>query len=339
MFKNQVTLEKTILCGICLVLLLVGCQLAVGQDNETVLTTETISNKRETVLPTATRLAPTRSISQTATSTWTPIPPPTISPTPQPSPTSLPTETATSTPWPTLSPDEAANKVLSLLAENQNPDCLLPCWWGATPGQTYWQDIEPVLRSFALEIDSDSSAAFVILPLHESIKVPGFDGYVAYSWDESGIINAISVKSMNMPGYDPSTMMSFYGIPDEVWVKTFSELLPGEVLPFRLILVYQEQGISFRYYVDAVRTGETVTACFEPGIEMDRPDLFPAGPRIYLWEPGQHKTIDEIVNIPDETYFPLEEKTSLTPETLYEKFTDPNQSPCIDTPADLWINP
>lgn len=340
MFKNQVTLEKTILCGICLVLLLVGCQLAVGQDNETVLTTETISNKRETVLPTATTLAPTRSISQTATSTWTPIPPPTISPTPQPSPTSLPTEMATSTPWPTLSPDEAANKVLSLLAENQNPDCLLPCWWGATPGQTQWQDLAPYLMSFALAIDSfpEQSVFIAMFPVSESINYRGKLN-ISYRINASEIVTDISVASVNTEGYDPQTMMTLYGVPDEVWVKTFSELLPGEVLPFRLILVYQEQGISFRYYVDAVRTGETVTACFEPGIEMDRPDLFPAGPRIYLWEPGQHKTIDEIVNIPDETYFPLEEKTDLTPETLYEKFTNSNHSLCIDTSADLWIDP
>ncbi|GIK58906.1 MAG: hypothetical protein BroJett015_45690 [Chloroflexota bacterium] len=135
-------------------------------------------------------------------------------------------------------------------------------------------------------------------------------------------------------------MMTLYGVPDEVWLKTFSEMLPGEVLPFQLIIVYQEQGISFRYYVDASGTDETVTACFESGVvEIERPDLFPAGPRIYLWEPGQYKTIDVIANIPGERYFPLEEKTDLTPQALYEKFTDPNKQPCIDTPADLWIDP
>ncbi len=337
MFKNQVTLEKTILCGICLVLLLVGCQLTVSQDNETVLTTQTISNKRETVLPTAMTLTPTRSIS-TATSTWTPISVPTISPTPQPSQTSLPTEMATSTPWPTLSPDEAANKVLSLLAENQNPDCLLPCWWGATPGQTLWQDIEPFLNSFALvRPRTIPSAASVKLPLPEPVAVSNRSYYIYYSWDEFGIIQVTDIDSMNVPGYDPQTMMTLYGVPDEVWLKTIEAPREG-ILPFQLILVYQEQGISFRYYVDAIRTGETVTACFEPGtVEVERPDLFPAGPRIYLWEPGQHKTINAIANVPLEVYFPLEEKTDLTPQTLYEKFTNPNELPCINTPTDLWV--
>ncbi|MBK9052907.1 MAG: hypothetical protein IPL78_18930 [Chloroflexi bacterium] len=167
-----------------------------------------------------------------------------------------------------------------MLEDNQNPDCLLPCWWGATPGQTYWQDIEPFLNSLAKTIHySSSGTSFgteVILPL------------------------------------------------------------PQSVVPFQLIVVYQQQGISFRYYVDASTNGETVTACFKPGIETERPDLFPAGPRIYVWEPGQHKEIEEISPVPGETYFPLEAKTDLTLQTLYEKFTDPDEQPCIDTPVDAW---
>ncbi|MCZ7670547.1 MAG: hypothetical protein M5U34_27045 [Chloroflexi bacterium] len=120
-------------------------------------------------------------------------------------------------------------------------------------------------------------------------------------------------------------------------LKTFSGVLPGNVLPFQLIIVYQEQGISFRYYVDASSDGETVSVCFEPGtVETERPALFPVGPLIYLWEPGQTKTIDEIANIPDERYYPLEEKTDLTLQTFYEKFTSPDESLCISTPANLW---
>jgi hypothetical protein len=340
MFKNQSNPIKIILSGACLFLLLMGCQPTVSQGIEAALTTETIVSEQEATLQNAMTIIPTRSNLHTATSTSTPIPTPTSSPTVPPTQTPLPSVTVTPSPWPTLPPDEAADKVLALLADNQNPDCLLPCWWGATPGQTLWHDIEPFLISFALEIKANSSAALVYLPLHEAIEVPGFDGYVAYSWNESGVIKEISLKPMNVSGYDPRTMMTLYGVPDEVWLKTFSELLPGEVLPFQLIIVYQEQGISFRYYVDASGTDTTVTACFEPGVvEIERPDLFPAGPRIYLWEPGQHKTIDEIANIPGERYFPLAEKTDLTPQTLYEKFTDPNEQPCIDTPADSWIGP
>ncbi|MCL4266742.1 MAG: hypothetical protein KJ069_26420 [Anaerolineae bacterium] len=331
---------KVILLVAIQLILLIACQPTTSHDNETVLVTGTIPNEQEVALFEAMTVAPTRSITQTATSTSTPIPTAASSPTPLPTETPLPLATVTPTPWPTLPPNEAADKVLALLADNQNPECLLPCWWGATPGQTHWHDIEPFLKSFALEIKANSSAALVYLPLHEAIEVPGFDGYVAYSWNDSGVIKEISLKPMNISGYDPQTMMILHGVPDEVWLKTFPVVLPGEVLPFHLLLVYQEKGISLRYYVDAVKTGETITACFEPEVvEVERPDLFPAGPRIYLWEPGQQKTIDEIVSIPGETYFPLEGKSDLTPQTLFEMFTNPDELPCIDTPAEQWREP
>lgn len=80
-----------------------------------------------------------------------------------------------------------------------------------------------------------------------------------------------------------------------------------------------------------------VTACFEQGyIEEKRPDIFPASPRIYSWEAGITKTIKEIAFIPEEHYFPLESKTELTPQTLFDKFMNPDEQPCIDTPSDLW---
>ncbi|HIP69824.1 MAG TPA: hypothetical protein EYH05_00330 [Anaerolineae bacterium] len=249
--------------------------------------------------------------------------------------TALPTETMTPTPWPTLPPDEAAERVIFLLADNQNADCLLPCWWGATPGQTQWQDIKPFLKSFAIKITESPKGALVKIPLPKSIAMHGFS-YIGYGWNKSQTIRVISVHSVNVSGYDPKAMMTLYGVPDEVWLTTLDTPREG-VLPFQLIIVYQKQGISFHYYVDASTDGESVTACFEPGVvEIERPDLFPVGPRIRLWEPGQYKTIDEIANIPLEIYFPLEEKTDLTPQTLYEKFINPNERPCIDTPANSW---
>jgi hypothetical protein len=132
-------------------------------------------------------------------------------------------------------------------------------------------------------------------------------------------------------------MMTLYGMPDDVWLFTSSEMLQGNVLPFHLIIVYQELGISFFYYVGATINDGIVTSCFEPGVvETERPDLFPAGPEIYLWEPGEYKTVNEIANIPGQIYRRLESKTDLTPQTFYEKFIDLNQNPCIDTPANLW---
>lgn len=292
------------------------------------------------IVSTVTAVLPPQPVPETVMPTATLTPMPTATSTLPPTLTPSPTKTASPTPWPTLPPDEATEKVLALLMDNQNPDCLLPCWWGATPGQTKWEDIAPFLNALA-GVDISSSGTFfgatVTLPLPESvIGTDSGDSYVFYGWDESGVIHGIDVDPINISGYDAKTMVTLYGVPDEVWLKTISMIREG-VLPFHLIIVYQEKGISFHYYLNATIVEETITACFEPGfVEMNRPDLFPASPRIYVWESGHFKSIEEISLIPMEVYFPLETKTDLTPELLFERFTNPNEQPCIETPADLW---
>ena len=327
---------------ICLtVLIIAGCSTGANDlqpvEGETPATSSAVPTE---ALKVAATVRPTlTAIPSALVATSTADPPtalPTSSPTARPTPTLLPTETATATPWPTLPPDEAADKVLALLADNQNPDCLLPCWWGATPGRTRWSDVFPYLQSFSLQAYAYPQDSLYVIAYPLPSDISGLEEFhIGYTYNASNTITSIDVPSINIEGYDAKTMITLYGVPDEVWLTTLDAPREG-VLPFQLIIVYQQQGISFRYYVDATGTGETVTACFEPGIELERPDLFPAGPRIYVWEPGQHKDIEEISPIPREIYYPLAEKTDLTPQTLYEKFTSPDEPPCIDTPADLW---
>lgn len=339
MFRYKLSPMKMIFLDLWLFLLFVGCQSPISMKNETIIVTQTIINTPTLVLPTSTPIKESNPTFPVSTPIWTQISTQPISPTVSLFPTLLPTNITT--PWPTLSPDEASHKVVTLLLDNQNSDCLLPCWWGATPGKTYWQDIEPFLKSFAKKIYYSSSnrsyVAEVVLPLPESIIGASTDDYrTFYGWDESGVIHGIDVDSVNISGYDPVTMMTSYGVPDEVWLDTRDGTIEG-VLPFQLIIVYQQQGISFRYYVNATLNGEVVTACFEPGfVEEERPELFPAGPRIYLWVPGEHKEIEKISPIPLQTYFPLASKTDLTVQTFYDRFVNSNEPPCIDTPANLW---
>jgi hypothetical protein len=259
-------------------------------------------------------------------------------PEPTPSHTPSPTETATPTPRPTPPPGEEVNHVLALLHDNQNPDCLLPCWWGAVPGQTYWPEISRYIYSFAQKVESfpEQSVFVAMFSVPENIDYRGKLN-IGYRLNTSRIVTSISVASINIAGYDPRTMMTLYGVPDEVWLLTLDYYISDNLLPFKLIIVYQEKGISFNYYVNASVSDGIVTRCFEPGVvETERLDFFAAGPEMYLWEPGQHKAINEITRVPEAIYLPLEETTDLTPQTFYEKFTDLNQSPCIDTPASSW---
>jgi hypothetical protein len=65
--------------------------------------------------------------------------------------TFTPLATEALAPLPTLSPVEAKAFVLELTQNNGG--CELPCFWGFTPGQTKWQTAEPLLTSFAYQID------------------------------------------------------------------------------------------------------------------------------------------------------------------------------------------
>lgn len=344
MFNVRVNPSKILILYFWMFLLFIGCQSEINENNGISFVTETTTT---TLSGNSTTTAiPTRPILQSVTITWAPTLVssnlPTLEPTPTPWPTKTviptpwPTKTMIPTPWPTLSQNEAIEKILSLLEDNQNPNCLLPCWWGIIPGQTSWWDVQGYLQSFSLQIYQFplDSLYEVVFPVPDNVNYMGEFG-TGYVLNESDIVIVIGVSALNISGYDPVTMMALYGVPDEVWLHATGST-PTGVLPFQLIMVYQERGISFRYYVEATTDGEVITACFAPGVEVERPELFPAGPRIYLWVPGEYKTIEEISPIPWETYFPLESKTDLTVQSLYDRFMNPDEPPCIDTPVNLW---
>jgi len=82
-----------------------------------------------------------------ASATPTPSLTPTLTPTPTSTSTPTPTATPTLTPLPTLPLQDAKNLVQELFETNRG--CLLPCWWGITPGQTTWGEARQFLEQFA----------------------------------------------------------------------------------------------------------------------------------------------------------------------------------------------
>lgn len=321
-------------------LMLVACQPSNIEGSNSITPTQIIDTISITVSP-VTPINTVEGYTVQSSPQFTPSATSSSTLTPTETPVSIATDTLLLTntpisPLPTLSPEEASEKVMTLFSDNQNPECLLPCLWGVIPGETYWQDIEPFLKTFALKIDKTSVAAAVKLPISQTAGVPGFGYYVSFKWVQNGVIDEIFLDSINVAGYDAKTMINIYGIPDEVWVRTLDAPYLG-TLPFELLIVYQSHGFSLHYSIDATLKDDIVTACFEPGfIEIKNPDLFPASPQIFIWASGEFKSIDEIVQEPGAIYFPLEEKTDLTPETLYEKFANSGELSCIETPSEQW---
>lgn len=230
----------------------------------------------------------------------------------------------TKTPLPTLNPDDAQARVTKLLDDNAG--CQFPCWWGIVPGKTSWEDVLLFLAPFAQKIQKSPVGWF-------QFAVPEVENTLQqhYTTHEGRII-LVEIHFGTIPAYRLSDLLSTYGQPAEVRIRTFGTEHQGNI-PFYLLLFYPEKGILARYdNVDAEIIGNQVRKCFR---EENLRDLA-------LWSPEMvvdfEQAMQQTVNIKFRDGFPLlslEEATGMDTLTFYEKFKSPTSS-CLETPANLW---
>lgn len=290
-------------------------------------------------------------VAAAATSTPT-FPAPTLTPSPIPTrtPTSTPplsptieetvsplTEGATITPLPVVLPEVTAEALLvDLLANNDN--CLLPCLWGATPGQTLWSDTKWLLWELGGQIDEPddpmNGVYDVRLPyVPEEINNDTLGLEIFYSV-EVGIIQTIKVIAGHTPAYYLQAILENYGPPDEIWLYTMDAPRDGN-LGFNIRLLYLEQGFMVALTTDNEElNGGVISACFEPD-ETQFAQLF-------LWIPG---TISSFIDARVQAGFdrsrgqflPLHEATDMDVATFYELYQSGGGETCIQTSAELWV--
>lgn len=248
----------------------------------------------------------------------------------------------TPTVLPTLSAAEAKAFVLEL-TEN-NGDCLLPCFWGFTPGKTLWQTAEPLLTTFAYKIsygssdgsfsdipDGNSFPAWVYLYFPEISPVP-----VSYTFTvQDGIITMIKAHILPTPGYALPAILDTYGQPDEVWLLTAKAPREG-FLGFTLTLFYEQHGFMMTYGSQGVIENGKVRSCF-PATTFDELALA-------TWPPHEKITYEEAVSRttsfwPTEYERSLEEATGMSIDTFYETFKNSAAPVCLETPTELWPGP
>ncbi len=294
---------------------------------------ETISSVNTTV---ATPPPPTRT---PLTATPTPSMTPTLTPTASSTPTSIPTIAATETPFaiPTPPGMESTEQVLWLMETNNG--CQLPCWWGITPGQTEWS----VAQQFLSRFDSNIYEAFapsgsiyygIGIPLPPEIfLVDRMElGILVHEGVVERILTNVSF-SKTPPGYltqyTLSTFLNTYGRPAEVWLFTYRSPFEENDLPFVVVLYYHDQGIVVLYSDNGERQGELVQGC-----PQEDPVSFTS-----LWSPDLNLTFEQVTtdtSALDMNYLALEEATEMDVVTFYETFRQPENTTCLETPADLW---
>ncbi len=254
-----------------------------------------------------------------------------------PIPTMIPTESMIPTPLSTIPPGELEMFALGLLQINEQ--CLLPCWWGTILGQSGWDETELFLRSFATEIRrypiaNDLTGYGVTVKIPEGINFTNQIGPF-YTVNSNGIIETIEIALGNLPNYSLPQILTVYGAPSEIWLNTIDFPREGS-LPFRLLLLYRQQGFIIQYAEEAEMEGDLIVSCFsDQGTQED--------PFLFLWNPDINYTFDDVLSragsVFDEGqfYLQLEEATDINIETFYQTMSNVNNMPCIETPSELWI--
>ncbi len=236
----EITMKRPVLVAFLIIggMLLANCQrlnTTQEQDTETlaVQTTQVITHRL------------------TSTSTVTPSPSLTASNTITPTKLSYPTRTFTTTPtptWtqlPTLSSAESEAKIMDLLLNNAG--CILPCWWGITPGITTWNEAKHFLEAFT-EIEGPSlqgigdtlykgySAKFHLNARNYLISLITVDDIV---------VEIALLPNVTKFGHQLPIILSNNGVPDQIWIAPMPETPGGPW--YYLVLYYPEQGVLARY--------------------------------------------------------------------------------------------
>lgn len=264
----------------------------------------------------------------------------TQTPTQNPS-TQTPVPSPTWTHLPTLSLGEAEKAIAKLLVSNGG--CELPCWWGMIPGETRWDEAEQFLNTFTTSIgqgqqgthqEDDGYHFHTNYTVHYIISGHTNEGLALFSIRD-GIIIGIDIDSPgNEFDYQLYQLLSSYGLPQAVYVLTYPNV-PFDVLPFRILIHYSNQGIYAIYEYPAENDGNTITSC---------PDA--SGPSLHLDSPNQpykkylmpfEDSAKRLMGVNENNLLvDLQTATQMDITTFYETFKNPEVRECLKTPTHLW---
>lgn len=312
--------------GLITMLFLIACQSEKERAMiNTPLATVTNTVKAQVPLePTPTLLPPTTTKAQETTSA--PVNVPVASATvvleTTTSPSVLVTSTVTAvtlTPLPTLAADELEAAVAELLANPMN--CDVPCWWGAVPGTTKIEEIKHFLSPYNFDIVEYEveGQTYLRVGIGYVKERNDFEEIIVYGFSDS-VLTGVTA-------YTPSIadILTKFGQPDEIWLSTGITPVP---IPVRLNLVYYQEGMAVGYVVDGFVENHMFNGCFAAEEKGSLRLILPHSATSYEAFP----TIFE----DDRRYLPLEEATSLTMEDFMQRFSDPSQPQCIETPIEIW---
>ena len=259
---------------------------------------------------------------------------------------------------PTLSVEDARQRLLELLVTNGN--CQLPCLWGITPGESKSVQARSILMpliSVAEIADFEATGADDINPLYVDGDLR-LNTLIAYSYGSDGVIQGINFQTREeektnspdgnwvlTPLYDSSIFgkrVEYYslahvlteqGMPDEVMIEFSGKSgYPTVAGGLEIALLYPDQGIWVNYETTMYNQGNIKKGCpANAHIEMElyppeNPERFYSNLEMTDW------------SVIKNGYLSLKEAASMSIEEFYETFRAPTDQ-CIETPANIWPTP
>lgn len=334
------TFSLRVLCWLAALILLVGC----AAEGEEIVENEPIVVETATVLstlPVAT-VSPTDEVTMTATHLPVSTSAPTATATTTPTPTFTPAPTATRTPTltllPTVEPDLRGLGYRELMQSNGG--CQLPCWWGFELGATSAGEILQFYEAFGTYI-ADRHEYGKLVSIFILFNDPEIEGGWQVVHDyvvQDDIVVEAKIEMVDASNYQIRALLNELGQPAEVWLWTIPEPFEGS-LPLFLDLYFPDRGVLVQYAVTAARVGDHVQTCFdsEGGTLLNLWN--PA-----IWDPNREKSLAQRVadfglSVALEGHLPLVEASNWDEQLLFESLTNPANSGCLETSAELWPHP
>ena len=318
--------------GIALLLFVAGCA---------VTSTEIITSREPESLASSVVVSPIPLTPTNLVANLTPSIEPTLTLAPTNTPTLTPTIESIVTEIPIAIPtppgDDTNSQVLWMLETNNG--CRLPCWWGITPGQTKWDEAEKILNLFDPRIYSSSASGLDYYNPTISLPFgPYEDNQVSPIYTvNNGVVEKIETQvnigdapSNYLSQYLLSEFLTTYGQPKEVWISTYASAFEENDLPFFVVLFYPTQGIIASYDDNGERTGDLVQGCPQSK-PVSRLVLLPTSLEVTFEE-----TVSKTSGLRERTYLSLVEASEMDVATFYETFVNPENTICLQTPANLW---
>lgn len=274
-----------------------------------------------------------------------------IAPLPEPTPTIV---IPPSSPVPTLPPGEAEEMILDLLQNNAG--CLLPCWWGVTPGKTSRKDAQALFETLASDFssvnfyDNVSGASWLIKRdgllldlivsfIHDQTLVDVAENFritmeVKRELSDGGFetVWENTLDEQYLQAYMLPQVLSAYGQPQDVLIFANEGWRY-----FNLVLDYSDRGFTIWYSAPLETSGDKYIGCMSKTFIR----LFLWSPEFsYTWAEGVTGTGDKSeIDALNRDFRQLEEVTSTTPEEFYDIFMNTDRISCIETPKELWPGP